>query len=345
MKKSTPICLAIICAGALFFLNRPAKHSTETQNSTSLASLLFNNSSNSTPQSEQRRITIARANKMGTNLNTVPNTNMDNNGLIRGKTANNGMSLPGKMSSQPISSNTYIADSSDYAPPLGESTPIIYISDNDANQIFSCTNNTQGNTLKCHIAINNLFGPQNILVIEQKLYILNIKNSNITVCNINSVGTLVNCSNTLLPISNPVHFYYDQQQLYISDFGVKQVIRCDLDNNGDLSSCDRASNIYPALFSTVNLNGYNYSTNYFKNAINKCINMYSDACTLIKDPTIKGPLTFAVYNNQAYIVNAINSSAYNISACNIQSNGDLSDCHIVVNNLPMPIGIAGYTTQ
>lgn len=226
-----------------------------------------------------------------------------------------------------------------------ESKSIIFISENTGNQISSCTQRID-TTFNCHVSIGGLFGPEMLLAIQNKLYITNMNNNSLTVCNITPQGSIVQCNNIAVPLNAPVWLLYSNQQLYIADFGVKNTILCQIDSNGDLISCSPTTGLTPANFKTITYKGYNYSTDWMNNAINKCINMYSTACTKIKDPTINGPLTIFIYSNYAYITNnSADMKTQNVIRCLVDPNGEFSACTPISGNMKSPIGVAEFFTS
>ena len=233
--------------------------------------------------------------------------------------------------------NSEYNDSANYSS-NAESTSVIYISDYDNSEITACRKRIDG-TFNCQVALSGLFGPENITVIQNKLYITNLNNSSLTVCNIDTRANINRCDNVPIATRSPAYLFYSEQQLFISDFGQKNIEACQIDANGNIISCNSTSGIFPGLFKTVNYNGYNYSTDCMNNKIDKCINMYSTACTSIRDTTFSCPLTIAAFNGFAYIAN---NTVPNVIQCKIEPSGDFSACMVIDSNLKMPIGIAEF---
>lgn len=229
-----------------------------------------------------------------------------------------------------------------------ESKPVLFISDYDNNQVDSCIMRLDG-TFNCKVALTGLYGPENIVIIQSKLYITNLNNSNISVCDIGNNGQIYSCNSITVAIKSPVNFFYANSELFISDMMVKSTETCQIDASGNIISCNKSTGILPELFKTVNYNEYSYSTNWSANAINQCINMYSTACNKITDPTIVGPLTIKIFSGYAYIANCSLSTTsascgnHNVIQCKVQQNGNFTSCQILSDDIKFPVGIAQFT--
>jgi hypothetical protein len=224
---------------------------------------------------------------------------------------------------------------------------IVYISVNDLDSTTSSNDNQiilcmlQGKNLtNCSPAIYGLFGPENLLVLGNKLYIVTYNNSSIVVCNLNQLGGIINCSNTTLPITEPVNIVYLGQQLYISNFNATKIAACDLDSNGNIIYCDVTQGIAKIYLQSRSANGYFYTPSFYSNSITKCsVSSNNQACSSISSQSISEPLTVEVFNTSAYIINASSS----IINCNILTDGDFADCMVVESGMnEQPIGIAMY---
>jgi hypothetical protein len=236
-------------------------------------------------------------------------------------------------------SNEYVYQKSN------ENINVIYISEYDTNKIISC-DITAHKLVNCSTALTGLAGPQNIIIINKKIYIVNRITATITACDLLHNGKISSCNNTPLPIKDPIHIIYDSGGVfYISNFNAKLISSCELDNNGNITMCVKTVGIHPNLFKYTTLSGYGYSPGFLVNAINKCSNIYNEpSCIQIKDPTIKGPLTIKILNNYAYIISMTNSDTQvtDITSCEILPNGDFTGCIKIANNLKLAIGLAVY---
>ena len=241
-----------------------------------------------------------------------------------------------------------IATSSEYVyQNNNENVDVLYISEYDTNRIISC-DITALKLVNCSTALTGLAGPQNIIIINKKIYIINRLIATITACDLQHNGKIISCKNTSLPIKDPVRIIYDSGGVfYISDFGVKSIISCELNNNGSITRCAKAVGIHPNLLEYTTFGGYGYSNGYSANAINKCSMNYNESlsCSQIKDPAIKNPLTIRILNNHAYIINMTESKtqATHITSCAILPNGDFTGCMNIANNFKLALGLAIYT--
>lgn len=216
-----------------------------------------------------------------------------------------------------------------------ESSFIIYISEYDNNDVIAC--NIKSNVFtRCHAVVTDLNGPENILVYNNKLYILDFNVPAITFCDLNHFGEASNCHKEAIPLEYPVYILANNRQLYVSDMGEHNVIGCNLNYNGDLLSCYNKANVSKDQFEMVYFKNYSYRVNNLANLIDRCATNKAE-CSVIKDSVINGPLTLSIANGYAFISNYNTNS---VSMCNIEQDGSFTSCRVGVSGLNFPIGIA-----
>ena len=213
----------------------------------------------------------------------------------------------------------------------------VYISEYDKNDVIAC-NVQDGVFTACNTAVSRLNGPENLLVYNHKLYIVNLNNSMLTICTLDNFGQASDCHETLLSLNAPIYVQVNHNQLYVSDFGVHSVVLCNIQSNGGIFNCNNISSISPNQFKTINYANYSYTVNNSSSSITKCA-LGTQVCSVIKDIAFNGPLTLAIVNNYAYVSN-YNSNA--VTICQIQNNGDFTKCAIGVAGLSFPVGISGF---
>ena len=243
---------------------------------------------------------------------------------------------------------------------------IVYISVNGNSNVISCnivksfynTANTNGasnnsgeiptGVTNCNTVLsgtNGLNGPDNLLIMNNHLYVVNSGNNGVTSCGLSSNGSINSCNSFGVPTSYPIYIMRaSTQQLYVygfpSETGVVKVDNCVTDNSGNIIDC--SNNSFNANVSQLPypiIGGYSYTTNYSSGGINKCTAELK--CQLLNNiliPASNGPTAVEATSNNVYIVNE-NS----LVGCGIDKNsGNFFNCSILSNNLNGAEGIAIY---
>lgn len=229
---------------------------------------------------------------------------------------------------------------------------IIFITDNQQNQLISCTNDNKNS--QCHVAVSNLNNPQDILILGNYIYIINShatgSNGDITRCQINNNGLITHCSIATLNMINPVFFSYQPPYVYISDFvwsggNIKpnSSLQCSVDSYGDLINCTPEYNLTSMNFISKEYQGYYYRAHSYPApaTIEKCSYINSTQCQELINPLLEYPLNLRVASDYIYITNAVANGQPSVLKCSL----DLLSCQIITNQLPSPMCIAIFTTQ
>ena len=288
------------------------------------------------------------------------NINFDNNiiGVTSGQNrfTPNGNSSNNDNSSGSSSSQLVIDDIAYAAANTAESSTwdgeTIFVTDGTTNQLISCTQSNGKYT--CHTAVSNLNNPQDILVINNFIYIINSNkqlhaNGDITKCNINSSGYIYSCSPFALNIQNPVWFHYTPPTISISGFVYSgmttptQAINCSIDySSGNLFNCLSD----PSTISMAYISKY-YNNAYYRPysdklppAIQKCATQDATICTPMTNSLLVYPLSVSINQNRIFISNETynNTTPASILKCSM----DLQTCSILTQAITSPMGIAVY---
>lgn len=233
----------------------------------------------------------------------------------------------------------------------------IFVTDSAENQLISCRE-TNGK-YNCHTAVNNFNNPQDVLVVNNYIYIVNShpygESGDIIKCNINNHGFIYSCGLRPIDIVNPAFFYYSPPHIYISEFvysGNKDkpfdAIRCDIDMaNGNLVNCIKDSSITSMAF-VSKYNNFSFYRTYFKDSIahiEKCDNLNSDYCVKMSNSLLLVPLSLSIYNDDLFISNAqlilpdgTSAGEPSILRCSI----DLKKCKIIIQSIKNPMCIGVY---
>lgn len=242
-----------------------------------------------------------------------------------------------------------------------DNSTIIYISQYGGNNVISCNviktpynisvtngaSNDSGKTptgiANCNPIIgsaNNIEGPDNLLVYNNNIYVVNSENKSVTSCNLSKSGGINNCNNFIVPVAYPMFItQVSAQQLYIygtpNSQNIAPAASCTTDNNGNIISCGNAFTINVSSLPYPVVDGYTYTTNYNKSVVNKCI---GQTCQYLNDILISGPTAIATTSNSAYII-----SDTSLVGCGIDRNsGNFFNCSILNNNLNDSEGVAIY---
>lgn len=244
---------------------------------------------------------------------------------------------------------------------IGESaeSSVIYISNNGNNQLISCNVSktsynpatTTGSNYSGEIPTgiyncivwNNLQlnSPENLAIANNNLFIVNFATnlSYLTQCNLGNGGQINSCSKFNLNMESAAYINVLNNQLVISSFpdkGVAMITNCLMNSSDVFLECYGKSKIAANLIPGNTINGFEYSTNFTNNAINKCIN---GRCQLIMNPLIINPLTIYVSENTAYIGNDNNT----LVGCGVDQNtGYFFDCALLATGLDTPLGITQF---
>jgi len=236
---------------------------------------------------------------------------------------------------------------------------VIYITENSIDRVISCTVikgsydvATAGGTNSshkipigishCQIVVKGLSNPQNIMVNQQKLYIVNYANARVTACDLDRLGNVSGCMDIALPLMHPVYITQpSSQQIYVSSFpesGLVKMVSCAVDSDGGLHHCGNPATINKNLLPQGEVHGYTYVSNYFNNAIDKCSN---NSCKMLTGIALTQPLSIYVSQNSAYIANADSLVGCGVDA----TTGDLFACKVLAHGLHLPLGIAQYVAN
>lgn len=245
------------------------------------------------------------------------------------------------------------------------SSTMIYISLYGSNNLMGCnvvktayninaTNGMSNNSGKTPTGIancttllsntNSISGPDNILVINNDIYIVNSGNSSVTSCNLSTNGGISDCNNYTVQVKYPMYITEaSQQQLYIygvpNGQGMAPAASCTTDNNGNIINCDNPTTINVTSLPYPKIGGYTYTTNFYSNGINKCVGL---SCQLLNNILMpganNGPTAVVATNNNVYITNC-NS----LVGCGIdQNSGNFFNCKVLSNSLNNSSGVAIY---
>lgn len=228
---------------------------------------------------------------------------------------------------------------------------IIFVSDNVENKLISCAT-TNNNYYTCHTAVSNLDNPQDILVINQYIYIIDAhkdgESGDVTRCNITDSGYIDGCGQTPVDIINPIFFYYNPPYVYISDFVYagnvqskpKQVIKCTIANNGDFINCNNDD----SSFSMSYISKY-YNQSYYRphsylgvSSIERCGSLFAGDCQQMTNKVLVYPLSISINNDRIFITNAKSGNAASeVLKCSM----DMTNCTLISDSIksPMCIGV------
>lgn len=244
-------------------------------------------------------------------------------------------------------------------------TTIIYISIYASNNVMSCNivktayninatngmSNSSGKTptgiTNCSTVIsstNNLSGPDNILIINNDIYIVNSGNNSVTSCNLSTNGGVSSCNNYTVQVKYPMYIMQaSQQQLYIygvpNGQGIASAASCTADNNGNVINCGNPTTINVTSLPYPKIGSYTYTTNYYSNGINKCMGLSCQVLSnILMSGQNNGPTTVTATSNDVYITN------YNdLVGCGIdQNSGNFFNCKILTSSLNNAEGVAIY---
>lgn len=290
-----------------------------------------------------------------------PKDSVINGASVVSNAKNNGMVSIDKNSQNVDGFMLPVVNNSNIAVENSESTTILYIAETDSNRVIRCnvsnifTNHVLDNAAdvsnnkispdrlnSCRVVVRNLAEPENMLVNNNKLYITNYKNSNITICSLANDGQVLDCENTKIPFVNPVYITEGSaHQLYVSGFeesGLIKSVGCGLDQRGYITACSSIFGVSKNLLKAANFNGYSYTTNWSQDAINKC---NASSCVLLQNIAISKPLGISVAKNAAYI-----SNADKIVGCGVDLiTGNFFACKVMMSGLNLPIGLVQYSAN
>ncbi len=235
----------------------------------------------------------------------------------------------------------------------GETVFITDGSDGGSNQLISCVENS--GSYKCHTAVSDLNDPQDILVINNYMYIVNRFKENesgaITKCNINSAGYISKCELTRINMINPTFFYYSPPYVYISQMVYsgggekpKQAFQCILDNkSGNLINCNQDYDTLSVYYYTKNYNKFYYRTHSWPSPpfIEKCDTIDAQICSPMSNKLLVYPTSLSINHDRIFISNAKDPSvAQEVLRCTM----DMQSCSVVTNSLRAPrcIGVFNF---
>ncbi|AUR51667.1 hypothetical protein [Aquella oligotrophica] len=236
---------------------------------------------------------------------------------------------------------------------ISENVETIFVTDNVMNQLISCRENK--GIYKCHTAVSNLNEPQDILVVNNYIYIVNSheegESGDITRCKITNQGYIDSCGQERVNIINPVFFYYNPPNINISGFEYSgsgraiplQAIQCTLDAKGDFINCNPDYQTLSAFYYSKYYNGSYYRTHSgtTNSYIDKCASIDATRCISMPNEHLVYPLSLSINQDKMFISNA---KPANIKPDILKCSMDMSKCDVVTNSIisPMCIGVFNF---
>lgn len=231
-------------------------------------------------------------------------------------------------------------DEATYQESSSESDAWVYISEYGTNQVSKCKISGQLALSNCEVVLNNLLGPENIVIVGDILYVVNINQPVLQMCKLDVSGDVTSCNKIELPLPYPLYLAYYNHQLFISDGAVKNAVTCNLDNRGIVLNCNKVNSaVVRGVVNIAYWGNYSYSvgTTHMVSQILKCSNTI---CSNIIDSSISGPTSIQVQNNSAYITNYNTNT---LVSCGIKNNGDFTNCKILKSGFASPVDVAFYS--
>lgn len=234
-----------------------------------------------------------------------------------------------------------------------ESVETIFITDDVMNQLISCRDNN--GSYKCHTAVSNLNHPQDLLVINNYLYIINAHNTgesgDVTRCNVTNQGYIDSCGQERINIINPVFFYYNPPNINISGFEYsgsgrttpRNAIQCIMDAKGNLINCNPDNETLSAFYYSKYYKGNYYRTNSgtTDSYIDKCASIDATRCISMPNAHLVYPLSLSINQDRIFVSNA---KPANIKPDILKCSMDMSKCDVVTNSItsPMCVGVFNF---
>lgn len=251
-----------------------------------------------------------------------------------------------------INDGFYIRNNLMSSESVSDSIETVFVTDYVTNQLISCRENK--GSYKCHIALSKLNAPQDILVINNYIYIVNSykegESGGVTRCNITNQGYIDSCGETRINIINPMFFYYNPPNINISDFEYsgsgrttpRNAIQCLVDANGNFNCIPDNKTLSAFYYSKYYNNSY-YRThsNPPNSYIEKCSTVDSLSCINMPNEHLVSPLSLSINKDRIFISNAKSGNAKpEILKCSM----DMKSCDVITNSIisPMCIGVFNF---
>jgi hypothetical protein len=261
--------------------------------------------------------------------------------IINDKKRNSSNGVAGFYSPSDSSSSTGNESGGQNMADESASQTYIYISENDANDVIRCKLGLN-DVSDCAVVLAGLLGPQKMVIINNKFYLLNYKQPNIY-CSLAGDGAIESCSQTAIPIREPGYIAYSNYNIFISDLMFTEMAQCTLNYDFSILNCTAIlPTVPPNSFATVEANGYQYSVTFdphrnYTGAVNKCV---ESACSIMYDVNLSNATTIKILNNTAYILDYNTDS---LVSCGLLANGDFQPCTVLKSGLRTALGLAFYS--
>ena len=278
----------------------------------------------------------------GTESNIYKPTSDHQTEIIDGKKLNSSSGVSGPYnSSDGSSSNFNESGNQNIANESGNQT-YIYISENGSNDVIRCKLGLN-NVSDCMVVLGGLSGPQNMVILKDKFYLLNYNQPSIYSCGLSGNGAIESCSQMTIPISEPGYMAYNNYKIFISNLMFSKMAVCSLDYDFSVLNCTAILPKVPQnSFAISEANGYQYTIKYdphanYMGAVNKCV---ESSCSIMYDVNLSNVTTVKILNNTAYILDYNTDS---LVGCKLQTNGDFQPCTVLKSGLRTAIGLAFYS--
>jgi len=282
-----------------------------------------------------------------------PNINFDEAVVsVYIESQNSNESSPGN--SLVINDGFYIKNNLTATESVNGNVETVFITDNATNQLISCRENN--GSYKCHTAVSNLNNPQDILVINSYIYIVNShkdgESGDVTRCNVTNQGYIDSCGQTKINIINPIFFYYNPPNVNISGFEYSssgrrtplQAIQCSMDARGNFINCNPDYDTLSAFYISKYYNGNYYRTHSSppNSYIEKCVPVDAIECINLPNGQLVSPLSLSINHDRIFVSNAKppNTTKPDILKCSL----DMKNCDVITNDVtsPMCIGVFNF---
>lgn len=223
----------------------------------------------------------------------------------------------------------------------------IYISEFAGNDVVRCRLE-QGNVSNCKVALSNITGPQDMVIVGNKFYLVTYNPQSVISCDLVLGGDIESCTQTALPSKSLAYIMYTNNRLNITSMDLKNAVQCNLDYNFLVQNCFLIPPIISPdladspnrLFNTAGYLGYTYFTLYNLKqgtlVVSKCT---GNVCSILHDPHLSGPNSIKILNNMAYLTDGDTDS---LVFCMIEPSGDFAPCKVLRSGLKIPVAIAFY---